>query len=218
MTEARLTTLVAHFADPEADYLVAQDPAARPRLSSATTTTWRASPNGRRPRTRTTTGPIDMSAAADFDRTRRIQREASDPASSAWVVANAGSGKTHVLTQRVIRLLLAGTDPGRDPLPDLHQGRRGGDGAPRLRHARRMDDAADAELARGDRGAAGRSRRRATRCASARRLFARALETPGGLKIQTIHAFCERLLHQFPFEANVPGPVRDARRQRRRAR
>ena len=41
--------------------------------------------------------------------------------------------------------------------------------------------------------------------ARARRLFARALETPGGLKIQTIHAFCERLLHQFPFEANVAG-------------
>ena len=37
----------------------------------------------------------------------------------------------------------------------------------------------------------------------ARRLFARAIETPGGLKIQTIHAFCERLLHLFPFEANV---------------
>src|SRR5690606_24415093 len=39
----------------------------------------------------------------------------------------------------------------------------------------------------------------------ARRLFARALETPGGLKIQTIHAFCEALLHQFPLEANVAG-------------
>jgi ATP-dependent helicase/nuclease subunit A len=38
----------------------------------------------------------------------------------------------------------------------------------------------------------------------ARRLFARAVETPGGLKIQTIHAFCERVLHLFPFEANVP--------------
>ena len=36
-----------------------------------------------------------------------------------------------------------------------------------------------------------------------RRLFASALETPGGLKVQTIHAFCTRLLHQFPFEANV---------------
>ena len=41
--------------------------------------------------------------------------------------------------------------------------------------------------------------------ARARRLFARALETPGGLKIQTIHAFCEAVLHQFPLEANVAG-------------
>src|SRR5690606_4498493 len=39
--------------------------------------------------------------------------------------------------------------------------------------------------------------------AQARRLFARAVETPGGLKIQTIHAFCEKILHLFPFEANV---------------
>src|SRR5918992_4101624 len=38
----------------------------------------------------------------------------------------------------------------------------------------------------------------------ARQLFARAIETPGGLKVQTIHAFCERLLQRFPFEAGVP--------------
>ena len=37
----------------------------------------------------------------------------------------------------------------------------------------------------------------------ARKLFAEALETPGGLKIQTIHAFCESVLHQFPLEANI---------------
>ncbi|MDD9329845.1 MAG: UvrD-helicase domain-containing protein, partial [Bartonella sp.] len=41
--------------------------------------------------------------------------------------------------------------------------------------------------------------------ANARQLFARALETPGGLKIQTFHAFCESLLHQFPLEANIAG-------------
>ena len=39
---------------------------------------------------------------------------------------------------------------------------------------------------------------------AARELFASALETPGGLKVQTIHALCTRLLQQFPFEANVP--------------
>ncbi len=42
----------------------------------------------------------------------------------------------------------------------------------------------------------------------ARKLFARVIETPGGLKIQTIHAFCERVLHLFPFEANVPAGFR----------
>ena len=43
----------------------------------------------------------------------RVQIEASDPAASAWVAANAGSGKTHVLAQRVIRLLLDGVDPAK---------------------------------------------------------------------------------------------------------
>src|SRR5712672_4394648 len=43
----------------------------------------------------------------------RLQIAASDPATSAWVTANAGSGKTHVLAQRVIRLLLEGVDPAK---------------------------------------------------------------------------------------------------------
>src|SRR6516162_9165394 len=45
------------------------------------------------------------------DSVRRLQIDASDPAVSAWVAANAGAGKTHVLAQRVIRLLLAGVEP-----------------------------------------------------------------------------------------------------------
>src|SRR5215510_2873369 len=45
--------------------------------------------------------------------TRRNQASASDPAASAWVSANAGTGKTHVLTMRLLRLLLAGTEPAR---------------------------------------------------------------------------------------------------------
>ena len=61
--------------------------------------------------------------------------EASDPAASAWVAANAGSGKTHVLAQRVIRLLLDGVEPGAHPLHHLHQGRRRQHGEPRVRHA-----------------------------------------------------------------------------------
>src|SRR6516164_6202273 len=90
---------------------------------------------------------------------RRLQVEASDPAVSAWVTANAGSGKTHVLAQRVIRLLL--------------------DGAELAAAIRRISNVQPD----------------AARRTLARRLFAMALETPGGLKVQTIHAFCTRLLH-----------------------
>ncbi len=136
--------------------------------------------------------------------TRQVQADATDPTASVWVSANAGSGKTYVLARRVIRLLLAGTDPGAILCLTFTK-------AAAAEMAQRvfqilalwttLDDAAlDAALADYDgkpADAAGRIR--------ARRLFARALETPGGLKIQTIHAFCEKLLHQFPFEANVAG-------------
>jgi ATP-dependent helicase/nuclease subunit A len=145
-----------------------------------------------------------MTAAVDFNRTQRIQWEASDPASSAWVVANAGSGKTHVLTQRVVRLLLSGVDPAAilcltfTKVAAAEMSRR------IFEKLGRWTTAPREELARELAEAQGRPPSGAE-IKAARQLFARALETPGGLKIQTIHAFCEKLLHQFPFEANVPG-------------
>lgn len=130
------------------------------------------------------------------------QRRASDPAHSAWVSANAGSGKTYVLARRVVRLMLAGTPPGAILCLTFTK-------AAAATMANRVFDLlgqwalmGDAALKAtlheldGGRHGAGEIRR-------ARRLFAEALETPGGLKVQTIHAFCERVLHQFPFEANV---------------
>ena len=51
--------------------------------------------------------------ASDLERTHQAQRDAADPAASAWVSANAGTGKTHVLTLRALRLMLAGTIPER---------------------------------------------------------------------------------------------------------
>jgi ATP-dependent helicase/nuclease subunit A len=143
-------------------------------------------------------------AATDFDRTRLNQRDASDPRASAWVVANAGSGKTHVLTQRVIRLLLDGNDPAAilcltfTKVAAAEMSRRV------FRALAKWTVLPEADLAREIEELQGRAPG-GEEVNRARRLFARALETPGGLKIQTIHAFCERLLHQFPFEANVPG-------------
>jgi len=132
---------------------------------------------------------------------------ASDPAVSAWVSANAGSGKTYVLTNRVIRLLLDGNAP--DRLLCLTYTRAA---AAEMRTRvfgtlskwALLDDAAlsaDMKDVEGRAPDAARMRR-------ARQLFATALETPGGLKIQTIHAFCERLIGRFPVEANAPVPFR----------
>ena len=133
---------------------------------------------------------------------RRVQVEAADPEISAFVSANAGSGKTHVLAQRVINLLLKGVDPAKILCITFTK-------AAAANMANRvfgtlaawtaLDDAAlDKTIAENTGGASSVAAR-----ARARRLFASALETPGGLKVQTIHAFCTRLLHQFPFEANV---------------
>ncbi len=131
-----------------------------------------------------------------------VQIEAADPDVSAFVSANAGSGKTYVLAQRVINLLLRGVDPAKILCITFTK-------AAAANMANRVFDT----LAHGSRSTTPRSTPRSSsrparkptppNCARARRLFASALETPGGLKVQTIHAFCTRLLHQFPFEANV---------------
>jgi ATP-dependent helicase/nuclease subunit A len=137
------------------------------------------------------------------DAVRDTQRRASDPASSAFVSANAGSGKTHVLVQRVIRLLLNGVPPERILCITFTKA-AAANMAERvfttLGHWVTLDDA-KVDAAIRDVGIARPDARLRSR---ARELFASALETPGGLKVQTIHALCTRLLQQFPFEANVP--------------
>src|SRR5215467_7584230 len=144
-----------------------------------------------------------MSARRDIpDAVRQRQTQASDPQVSAFVSANAGAGKTHVLAQRVIRLLLAGTDPMKILCITFTKAAAANMAArvfDTLAHWIALDDdALDREMR-----AIGETRVGPAQRARARRLFASALDTPGGLKVQTIHAFCTRLLHQFPFEANV---------------
>ena len=145
-----------------------------------------------------------MKNGSRFNDATRPQIRAANPESASWVSANAGSGKTRVLTDRVARLLLAGTPPQRilcvtfanaaasnmqnrliqrlgewSMLPD-------GELKERLLDLGEDEDVlTPAKLAR------------------ARTLFANALETPGGLKIQTLHAFASALLRQFPLEAGV---------------
>ncbi|UCI07958.1 double-strand break repair helicase AddA [Mesorhizobium sp. B1-1-8] len=135
--------------------------------------------------------------------TAASQGRASDPQNSAWVSANAGSGKTHVLAQRVIRLLLNGTDPSRILCLTYTRAAAANMSNRVFSTLSEWTVLPDAELAVKIAALDGRSADRDT-MRRARRLFAEALETPGGLKIQTIHAFCESVLHQFPLEANIP--------------
>ncbi|SIT54181.1 ATP-dependent nuclease subunit A [Mesorhizobium prunaredense] len=131
------------------------------------------------------------------------QASASDPQNSAWVSANAGSGKTHVLAQRVIRLLLRGTDPSKILCLTYTRAAAANMSNRVFSTLSEWTALGDAELATSIETLDGRQPDRET-MRRARRLFAEALETPGGLKIQTIHAFCESVLHQFPLEANIP--------------
>src|SRR5436190_20040066 len=137
------------------------------------------------------------------DGVRAAQARASDPAASAFVSANAGSGKTHVLVQRVVRLLLDGVPPEKILCITFTKA-AAANMAQRvfetLGHWITLDDTALDGVIRD----AGVTRHDADIRLRARELFACALETPGGLKVQTIHALCTRLLQQFPFEANVP--------------
>ncbi len=127
---------------------------------------------------------------------------ALDPHGSAWVGANAGAGKTYILVSRLARLMLDGVAPERilcltytraaaaemqDRLFELlAQWALLDDGALRDEIETRLGCKADAEM-----------------LVRARILFARALETPGGLRVQTIHGFCESLLKRFPLEAGL---------------
>ncbi|WP_332065253.1 double-strand break repair helicase AddA [Bartonella sp. CB189] len=132
------------------------------------------------------------------------QAIATDPKTNVWVSANAGSGKTHILSERVIRLLLNGTPPARilcltytNAAASVMQSRI-------FRTLSSWNELDDTQL----KLVLSRLENKpvnAQKLTSARQLFARALETPGGLKIQTIHAFCESLLHQFMLEANIAG-------------
>ncbi len=134
------------------------------------------------------------------DDATRAQIRAARPDRSTWLTANAGSGKTRVLTNRVARLLLRGEEP-QNILCLTYTTAAASEMQNRLfktlGHWAMLGDAAlrDELRALGEDPPEDLSR--------ARTLFASAIEAPGGLKIQTIHSFCARVLRQFPLEAGV---------------
>ncbi|MHB1219479.1 MAG: double-strand break repair helicase AddA [Alphaproteobacteria bacterium] len=131
------------------------------------------------------------------------QLRAADPRHSAWVSASAGTGKTKVLTDRVLRAMLAGTPPARILCLTFTRA-AAAEMANRL-HERLAEwaimpqeklAAALGELTGATAGG--------EQIDKARRLFAAVLDAPGGLKIMTIHAFCQSLVARFPLEAGIP--------------
>jgi ATP-dependent helicase/nuclease subunit A len=133
------------------------------------------------------------------DRANREQRLASDPRVSTFVAASAGSGKTKLLTDRLLRLMLAGAKPERIQCLTFTKA-AAAEMALRLQ-ARlggwvTLPEPALAEELRGlDVDPTPEAR------ATARALFAKVLDLPGGMRIGTIHAFCQSLLRRFPLEA-----------------
>lgn len=149
-----------------------------------------------------------------FRTATQVQARAADPKHSAFVMANAGSGKTKVLIDRVARLLLRREDgrPGATPdsiLCITYTKAAANEMLSRLfgtlgQWSVMEDDKLRQKMAQ----LQGRSPDvyKPEDLAVARQLFASALETPGGLRIETIHAFCARVLRRFPLEAKVfPG-------------
>lgn len=137
------------------------------------------------------------------DKASEAQVRAADPSGSTWLAANAGSGKTRVLTDRVARLLLRGVDP-QQILCLTYTKAAATEMQNRLFQrlgAWAMQDEDSLRSALRELGEDGPLNEAALR--HARTLFAMAIETPGGLKIQTIHSFCSGLLRRFPLEARV---------------
>ena len=134
------------------------------------------------------------------------QRAAADPAYSVWVEASAGTGKTKVLTDRLLRLLLAGVEPQRllcltyTKAAAAQMNERISSYLSKWTIMSDEDLGADIENLLGTQ-LTGQNRENLIR--SARMLFADLLDTPGGIKIQTIHSFCQDILKRFPLEANI---------------
>ncbi len=137
-----------------------------------------------------------------INRIQVAQVTAADPKSSVWVSANAGTGKTQVLIDRITRLLLNGVKPERILCLTFTKAAAAEMAARLSDRLSRWTKVNDKTLNNEISAFLGKPPQE-TMLAPARRLFAKTLDVPGGLKIRTIHAFCESLLGRFPIEAGI---------------
>ncbi len=141
---------------------------------------------------------LDLSIGQTSD----LQGQAADPNTSVWVSANAGTGKTHVLVNRVLRILLTGMPPEK-LLCLTYTNAAAAEMSNRLFSVLSLWAViSDKELVKQFKELVGHKPKQ-DEMDKVRTLFARTLETPGSLKIQTIHSFCDRLLRRFPLEAGI---------------
>ena len=140
---------------------------------------------------------------------------AADPTQPVWVSANAGTGKTHVLIERILRLLLAGTPPGKI-LCLTYTKAAAAEVATRLSTRLGHWSAGSGKALASDLKKLLGKPASTMATETARKLFAATLETPEGLRIRTIHSFSESLLGRFPVEAKLAPhfSVLDERRAR----
>lgn len=159
----------------------------------------------------------NLNHAIDNKNTRSIdpnvlQRLASTPQDSVWVGASAGSGKTKVLTDRMLRLLLplSNDQSGVKPHKILALTfTKAAASEMALRISKRLSEWATMPID-GDKGLHKNLKNLLGHAATdyqldmARKLFAHVVDAPGGLKIMTIHSFCQSVLGRFPLEADLP--------------
>ena len=149
-----------------------------------------------------------MKAGMDSNRKEVIaaateaQHAAADPQSSVWVSANAGTGKTRVLTNRILRLLLGGARAA-DILAVTYTRAAAAEMRNRLYdNLSKWAVINESELIEAIHRI-GVERPSQHQISRARQLFTLLLDDPVGLRIETVHAFAQSVLRRFPIEAGI---------------
>ncbi len=215
-TYASLAQLLARFDDPDCAYASLPDPAVRPAFPRynhlARVDEWLGGvgakiSSGRSPEARQETSAEAAVESKGFD--PAIAREASDqqaaasdPQSSVFVSANAGTGKTKLLTDRVLRLMLAGAVPD-SILCVTYTRAAAAEMRNRILSKLAIWTVMTAEELNSDLALMGIPVPSQVILARARSLFAEILDNDNGPRVETVHSFCQSVLRRFPIEAGV---------------